>query len=166
MPVLTEEIKSFIVKGLACYDTPSQVAKAVGERFELKIDRFQVYAYDPEGTKRPAKKWVELYEATRAAFLEKQGSIAVAQRAARLRRLDRMADRAEATGNLKLAAELLEQAAKECGDAFTNKLKLTGADGGAIKQVITVAQVEQDLDDIFGRSNGNPEPGVSAGDES
>jgi hypothetical protein len=28
MPTLTDEIKTFIVKGLACYDSPSQVAEA------------------------------------------------------------------------------------------------------------------------------------------
>src|SRR5689334_13038504 len=29
MPILTDEIKEFIVKGLACYDTPTYVAEAV-----------------------------------------------------------------------------------------------------------------------------------------
>jgi hypothetical protein len=47
MPTLTDEIKTFIVKSLACFDTPSQVAEAVKVNFDVEISRQHVYAYDP-----------------------------------------------------------------------------------------------------------------------
>ena len=40
-----------------------------------------------------------------------------------------MATAAEDRGNMPLAAQLLEQAAKEMGNAFTNRHELTGKDG-------------------------------------
>ncbi len=40
-----------------------------------------------------------------------------------------MAVKAEDQGNMVLAAQLLEQAAKEMGNAFTNRRELTGKDG-------------------------------------
>ncbi|WP_237143578.1 hypothetical protein [Phyllobacterium zundukense] len=44
-----------------------------------------------------------------------------------------MAEKAETQGNMVLAANLLEQAAKEVGDAFTNRRALVGADGGPVE---------------------------------
>ena len=54
MPTLTDEIKTFIVIGLARYDTPSEVAQAVGVNFGVEITRQQVHAYDPACSKPPA----------------------------------------------------------------------------------------------------------------
>lgn len=47
-----------------------------------------------------------------------------------------MLDKVEKQGNTALAAQLLEQAAKESGGAFTNKHRLehTGKDGAPIEQ--------------------------------
>jgi hypothetical protein len=42
----------------------------------------------------------------------------------RLRTLQRLADRAEAQGNIALAAQLVVQAAKEVGDVFTNRQRI------------------------------------------
>jgi hypothetical protein len=63
-----------------------------------------------------------------------------------LRTLQRMIDRAESQGNLSLVAQLLEQVAKETGDAYTNRHKLehTGKDGGPIK----TQPVPVDLSDL------------------
>ena len=47
MPTLTDEIKTFIVRGLARFDTPSQVAEAVKANFNVELKRQHVYAYDP-----------------------------------------------------------------------------------------------------------------------
>ncbi len=76
--------------------------------------------------------------ATRAAFLADAATIGIAHRAVRLRTLGRLADRAEAMGNLALAAEILEQAAKEVGNAFTNKREVAGDDkGGPVRMVVS-----------------------------
>jgi hypothetical protein len=72
-----------------------------------------------------------LFHETREKFLKELDSIPIANKAVRLRRLDRMAALAEERGNLVLAADLGERAAKEIGGAYTNKHQheLTGKDG-------------------------------------
>jgi hypothetical protein len=121
MPTLTDEIKTFIVKGLACFDTPSQVADAVKANFDVEISRQHVYAYDPASSPSMAPRWTELYTATREAFLRDVAEIGVAQKNVRLRWLNRLAQRAEANHKPTLCAILLEQAAKECGGAYEGR---------------------------------------------
>lgn len=142
MAALTEDIKTAIVQGLACYDTPSQVAEMVKNEFGVTISRQQVEVYDPnkKASKGMAKKWQELFVATRDAFLKDTAKIGIAHRAVRLRRLDRMSNRAEERGNMPLAAQLIEQAAKEVGDTFTNKVK--NEHSGKVETVQTVPDSE------------------------
>ena len=116
--VLTDEMKVFIVKGLARYETPSRVAASVLAEFGIAIDRRQVFAYDPAGSRPPAQRWVDLHAATRAKFLGAVSEIGVAQKVVRLRMLDRLANRAEEANQWERAAKLLEQAAKECGGFY------------------------------------------------
>lgn len=145
MASLKPEVKAFIVQQLACFDTPSQVVEAVQNEFNIQITRQQVASHDP--TKAAgvalAKKWVDLFNSTRARFQTEISEIPIANKAYRLRVLDRMATRAEGMKNLALTAEIIEQAAKECGDAYTNKHKFehSGPNGGAI-QTITMSKEE------------------------
>ncbi|MDQ7246537.1 DUF2280 domain-containing protein [Dongia sedimenti] len=120
MPTLTDEIKTFIVKGLACYDTPSQVAEAVKAEFNIEITRQHVYAYDPNASQHMAPRWRELHAATRAALLRELAEIGIAHRAVRLRRLDRLASRSE-RHNVTTALKCIEMAAKECGGMYENR---------------------------------------------
>ena len=46
MPTLTDEIKAFIVRGLARFDSPSEVAEAVKSTFGVEIGRQQVHTCD------------------------------------------------------------------------------------------------------------------------
>ncbi len=120
MPTLSDEIKTFIVKGLACFDTPSQVAEAVKANFDIAISRQHVYAYDPNASQQMAPRWRELHAATRAALLRETAEIGVVHRTVRLRMLDRMAHRCERS-NVALTAAILEQAAKECGGLYESR---------------------------------------------
>ncbi|SCU75534.1 conserved hypothetical protein [Cupriavidus necator] len=130
MATLTDDVKAFIVQALACFDTPSQVVDAVREEFEVEVTRMQVQSYDP--TKRAArglaKKWVEMFEATRKRFLKETAEIPIATQSFRLRALQKMYERTAARGNVPLAAQLIEQAAKESGGIFVNKGKGEGED--------------------------------------
>src|ERR1700753_3153832 len=121
MSILSDDIKEFIVKSLARFDTPSEVAFTVKVNFGVEVSRQQVFAYDPACSQPPASRWRELYAATRQAFLQEPAQIGVANKAVRLQMLERMAQRAEARGNLGLAASLLEQAAKECGGLYDRR---------------------------------------------
>ena len=123
MAVLSNEVKGFIVQALACFDTPSQVAAAVREEFGLEVTRQQCEAQDP--TKRAgrdlAKKWVTLFHDTRKRFREETAEIPIANRAFRLRAMNRFVEKAESMKNIGLAMQILEQAAKETGDMFVNR---------------------------------------------
>jgi hypothetical protein len=131
---LPEDIKTALVQALACYDTPSQAAQAVKEEFGVLVTRAQVAKYDPTkpAGKSLGKKLREIFEATRAAFLADVSTIPIANQAYRLRLLQRAVERADAKGNAPLVAQLLEQAAREVGGAFTNRRELTGKDGKPI----------------------------------
>ena len=145
MATLKGEVKAFIVQSLACFDTPSQVVELVKKEFGLSITRQQVEYHDPTKAngRGLAQKWVDMFNATRERFQNEISDIPIANKAYRLRVLDRMATRAEGMKNLALTAEIIEQAAKECGDAYTNKHKFehSGPNGGAI-QTITMSKEE------------------------
>jgi hypothetical protein len=127
-------VKAFIVQALACYDTPSQVVDAVKEEFSIVVSRPQVQGYDPEKKQGSglSKKWRDLFFETRKKFLDDAGSIPIANQTFRLRTLNRMLQKVEKSGNVMAVTQILEQAAKEVGGAFTNKRQLTGEGGGPI----------------------------------
>lgn len=139
--------KTFIVQRLACFDTPSVVAGSVKEEFGVEVSRQAVEAYDPtkHQGRNLAKKYKELFEQTREAFLEDTSGIAISHKAVRLRTLQRMLEKAENMGNLVLARELLEQAAKESGDSYSNKRKheLSGPNGKPIETKTTTIDPSQ-----------------------
>ncbi|ELY4627410.1 DUF2280 domain-containing protein [Franconibacter helveticus 513] len=145
MAALKPEVKAFIVQALACYDTPSQVVESVQEAFGLTISRQQVESHDPTKVsgKTLAQKWVDMFNAARERFQNEVGDIPIASKAYRLRVLNRMAASAEKMKNFGMTSQLIEQAAKEMGDAYTNKHKLehSGPNGGAI-QTITMSKEE------------------------
>ncbi|MBN3838862.1 DUF2280 domain-containing protein [Burkholderia sp. Ac-20349] len=152
MAALPEPIKVFVTQALACFDTPSRAAKAVREEFGVEVSPQQCERYDP--TKRAgsalSKKYREIFERTRSEFLSDTSRIGVSHRAVRLRALDRAVALAEQRGNLPLMAQLLEQAAKEAGDAFTNRRRLehTGEDGGPIVNRTVVVDEKQVADAV------------------
>ncbi|WP_395022660.1 DUF2280 domain-containing protein [Dongia sp.] len=126
-PELPDEVKAFIVRGLARYETPTRVAASVKANFGIEIDRRQVYAYDPAGSRRPAQRWMDLHAATRAKFLDATSEIGVAQKVVRLRMLDRFANRMEEANYPERAAAFLAQAAKECGGFYERYARPTRA---------------------------------------
>lgn len=128
---LTDEVQTFVVTSLAMFDTPMTVADAVKKDFGIEITRQAVECYDPtkKAGAKLAEKWKALFEEARKAFVEDTASIAISHKTVRLRALQRMSEKAEDMRNLPLAAALLEQAAKEMGNAFTNRRELTGKDG-------------------------------------
>ncbi|CZT29847.1 DUF2280 domain-containing protein [Pseudomonas cerasi] len=123
MAVLRSEVKAFIVQALACFDTPSQVVAAVKIEFGIEITRQQCESHDPTkfAGQRLGKKWAELFHTARKRFREETTEIPIANRAYRLRAMNRFVERAEGMKNISLAMQILEQAAKEVGDAYVNR---------------------------------------------
>ncbi|WP_431207499.1 DUF2280 domain-containing protein [Burkholderia cepacia] len=155
MAALPDAIKVYITQSLACFDTISRVAKAVREEFGVEVSPQQCERYDP--TKRAgsslSKKYREIFERTREEFLKDTSRIGIAHRAVRLRKLDHAVGIAEQRGNIPLMAQLLEQAAKEAGDAFTNRHRLehTGKEGGPITAISTVTNDPQEAAKIYAK---------------
>ncbi|EIX9711316.1 MULTISPECIES: DUF2280 domain-containing protein [Klebsiella pneumoniae complex] len=145
MAALKPEVKAYIIQMLACYDTPSQVVEAVQKDFGIAITRQQVETHDPTKVsgKTLAKKWVDLFNRTRDRFLNEISDIPIANKAYRLRVLQRMSTTAENMKNIGMTAQLLEQAAKEVGEAYSNKQKVehTSPDGSMSPRPTTIRLV-------------------------
>jgi len=119
-------MQTFLVQGLACFENRTTVAAAVAVEFNVEITRQSVERYDP--TKRAGSnlspKWRAVFDETRRAFLNGSAAIGVAHKVVRLREIKRLMEKADAAGDLQLVAKLLEQAARECGDAYTNRHRI------------------------------------------
>ena len=126
MATLNNKVKAYIVQGLATYMTPSEVVDAVKQEFDLEVTRQQVSSYEPgkAAAINLSQKWKDLFKQFRDDFNNDIQAIPIANKAYRLNMLDRMARDAEKSKNRPLAASLLEQAAKDVGEVFTNKQKL------------------------------------------
>lgn len=128
---LPEPVRVAIVQALACFDTPTTVVQAIKTDYGLDVTPQAVEAHDP--TKRAgqklAQRWRTLFDETRAKFINDTADIPIAHRSTRLRALQRMAMKAEKAGNLAMVSKLLEQAAREMGNAYTNKVDLQSTDG-------------------------------------
>jgi hypothetical protein len=120
MPGLTDEIKEFIVKRLACFETPSKVADAVKVNFGVAVTRQRVYVYDPRCSQPPARRWRDLHAMTREKYLRDVAEIGVSHKVVRLQMLDRLVNRCE-RNSIALTLASLTLAAKECGGFYENR---------------------------------------------
>ncbi|MEW5993335.1 MAG: DUF2280 domain-containing protein [Candidatus Zixiibacteriota bacterium] len=138
---LPEAVKVFIVRQLAAFEPPSSVVSMVKAEYGLDVKPQTVECYHPErkaGARLSAKLKAEFYR-SRERHLTSVDDIPIAHKAMRLRRLQRLADRAANSGNVVLEASLIEQAAKEAGGVYEGKrqvsgaVAVTGADGGPVE---------------------------------
>lgn len=150
MATLNNKVKAFIVQGLATYMAPSEVVEAVKKEFGLEITRQQVASYDPSKAAglNLAKKWKDLFKQFRDDFNNDLQAIPIANKAYRMTMLNRMTIDAEKSKNRPLAASLLEQAAKEMGEVFTNKQKVdnTSSDGSMATKPTVIRLVAPKVD--------------------
>ncbi|CAI1853431.1 DUF2280 domain-containing protein [Serratia plymuthica] len=123
MAALKSEVKAFIIQSVACYDTPAQVVDVVLKEFGVKITRQQVEQNDPTkvSSKGLAKRWVELFHSTHERFQNEISDIPIANKAYRLRVLDRMATSIEKVKNYGMTTQPMEQADREIGEGYTNR---------------------------------------------
>ena len=112
-------LKREIVQRLARFASPGQVVKAIKVDHGVELSPQRVQFYDPTTSagRALAEDLKTLFFETRKKFQENLDAIPIANKAFRLARLDRMAASAEDRGNLVLAADLGERAAKEVGGA-------------------------------------------------
>lgn len=137
---LSEDVKRFIVKSLAVFESPSDVMLSVKEKFKVSITRAGIQTYDP--TKVAGEDLSEdlktLFFETRKNFEETE-IIPLSKKIYRIKKLAKFVENAESLGNDVAAAAYLEQIAKEEGGMFTNKREISGAGGESLAQPIADA---------------------------
>ena len=145
MTKLTDEAKQAIITHLAQFRSQSETAKLVSAEFGVAVDRFQVRTYDPTSMRFAAgPKWADIFQAERKAHLTQIERVPSFHKPHRIARLDRMASKAEYSGNIVLAAALLEQIAKEVGDAYSNKRNLHHS-GYVDRRDLSIEEVKAEL---------------------
>jgi hypothetical protein len=169
MASLSNEHKVFIIKGFAAFQTPSQIVESVNEEFRLRVTRQQVWKYHPDNP-QTADKWKELYKEFHALFVKETSQHAIFQKSYRGAELTDMYRKAKGARNFQLAAQLLEQGAKEEGGLYTNRRELTGKGGGPIETAAMTldqwteqaakrtAQVEETMAMLDDDGEANPTP--------
>ena len=135
-PKLEDLHRAFLVREMACFASPKEAADAIKQEFGIEISPQGAQHYDVTSGAgaRAAKKWRELFDVSRQAFLaEVQDSIPFAHKSVRIKELARAANTFKANKNYLAMARILEQIAKEVGNVHTNRHELTGAHGGPIQ---------------------------------
>lgn len=128
MAALTGPQKLAIVLALACFDSPSEVQRQLKDDFELEASLQQIRYYDPttpQGSRELAPELRETFRRTREAFLKGREGIAIGHKVVRLRRLERLFHARRVQNSPELQLKVLEQAAKEEGEVYSNRSTVT-----------------------------------------
>ena len=149
MATLSNEVKAFIVRGLANFDEPSKVIKDVELNFGVKVTPSQVSFYNPKNSnskQRLGQEWVDLFNKCREKAITDISEFWIAHKPQRLKELQ---SEYVKTKNPMLKLDILEQAAKEVGEVFTNKSKVdnTSSDGSMATKPTIIELVAPQFDD-------------------
>lgn len=118
---LTTEIKVFIVRRFACFESTREVRKAVEDEYGLELSGPAVARYNAtnaSGEASMGQELKELFWTTRKRFEEEIEDIGIVHKAYRLQKMDEMERKARAKEDFKSASDLLKQAAEELGGAY------------------------------------------------
>ena len=148
MAALKEPVKIFIVQSLACRDTPQEVVDLVKQEYGIQITRSQCQSYDPTKVtgKNLSKKLSDLFYETRKKFDEGLIDIPIANKHYRLKQYQKQLERN--SRNTVMTLKILEQAAKDSGGQFTNKIE------SSIKNEVSYPS---GLGHFYGRKTSNSE---------
>lgn len=127
MATLDSKHKRFIVRGLAHFKTPTEIKEEFEDAFSVEVSLPQIAYYNPngaQGSEQLAQKWKDLFTESRKAYIEGINEVPIAHDRYRLEELQNALEKYKRMKNFKGVAEVLEQAAKEVGGAFTNKKEL------------------------------------------
>ena len=156
---LEDHHRAFLVAEFACFATPMEAADALREEYGIEITPQSAQHYDAtsDAGRQAAKKWHELFDVSRQAFLDDVvARIPEAHKSVRIQELARASRIFKKRGNFMAMAAILERIAKEVGGAFTNRREVTGKDRGPIKYseiaTMTDEQIDLELKQIFAQS--------------
>lgn len=142
---LSKATQFAVIDALAQFASVADVQRTLREDFALEVPLKTIAYYNAAVAGNDLAQHLRdrFAEQRRDALLDLEG-IGIANKAVRLRRLERIYHQAGRNHVLALAA--LEQAAKEMGDAYTNtrKLQPLGGDGQPTSGVLMVPVVSPD----------------------
>jgi len=152
VPKLSEDAKHYVVTSLAMWRGPTEILRVLAEDYGTPISAPGLWHYDPRNPECP-KRWRDLHATTRAAFVANVSEIAIANPAWRLKERERLYRHVaeKANPNVPLATEILDQAARDAGGAFGNRLRVeeSGPNGGPIEHSVT-GQIDHVASCVFG----------------
>ncbi len=128
MATLKNNHKSFIVKELACFTTPSEIAGRVQEEYGVTVTLSQLSFYNPENAQacyQLSEKWRHLFQETRDDFIEGIIQIPIVHKQYRLSQLQKNYEMLYERGEYIQAVKVLEQAAKEMGGVYGDIQSMT-----------------------------------------
>lgn len=164
MARLKKEVKIFIVRSLAVFNTPSETSDLVKQEFGIEISRQACESYDPNkrlGQNLSADLKAE-FDAARKFFIENPQNIPIANLPYRLQRYQRSLEAVNPRA-VDHIAKLLRQAAEDMGGVYTNRKEITGKDGQPLTEppaaiVLSPDQIKdlsaQDLAKIYFATGG------------
>lgn len=124
---LSAQAQLYVVGALARYERNEDIVKALKELYEVDITNHAITYYNPVSLAKQGKtlkaELQEHFNKCRKEFLEAVQTVPSSSQVFRLQQLDEMAQVAKDKKNYKLAASLYEQAAKEMGGFYTDKIK-------------------------------------------
>jgi hypothetical protein len=120
---LTDQQRIYVVRRLAAYDKPGEIAKSLAQEFGVTISINAIEGYNPglSAGRNLAQRWRDLFAQAREAYLESTAEIGVAHKAVRIRLREGYAHRAFEEGQFKAASDILDAIARDVGDAFDKR---------------------------------------------
>ena len=128
----------FIVQQFAMFSSPKEIIELVKEEFDAEVTKQQIHYYNGDLNKKLPKTWRKIFDQMRKEFLEGKTQIAIGNKYYRLHELDKIykKQKSQKLQNEVGMKDTLQQAAKEDGDAFTNKREHSGLKGEPIQHTV------------------------------
>ncbi|NWK73776.1 DUF2280 domain-containing protein [Acinetobacter sp. SwsAc6] len=136
MARLKKHEKAFIVRSLAQFMEPSQVAEAVKENYKIDVSRQQVECYDPTKVAGAdlSQEFVDMFHEARKKYIDQPiYNIEAANDIVQLRVLSALFIKKQ--GNTRDAIKLSDQIQKIVKGYYEKKIEITGKDGKPIETI-------------------------------
>lgn len=124
-PKLSKDQQVYIIQSLACFHSISRILTNVKQEYNIDLTKQAVSRYDPNTINghKLSDEFKKIFNDTRQQYLAQITTIGIAHQKVRLEKLETHINNLETktNPNIPLIAELLEQAARECGGMYIAK---------------------------------------------
>ena len=144
MARLKKTEKTFIVRSLAQFMTPTEVVKDIKEKFNIDVSPQQVETYDPTKVAGAdlSQEFVDLFNKARKEYLDQPlHNIVGANDIVQLQILSDLL--VSKKGNVVMSIKLIDQIQKIMKGHYEKKIEITGADGTPLQTTTVQATQEQ-----------------------